>query len=239
MKAGPVLVLIPARGGSKGIPGKNLRLLGGRTLIEYAAAAARDSGVVDRAVLTTDSEEIAAVGRRAGLDVPFLRPASLADDDTPMQPVVEHALAALADDGFVPDIVLLLQPTSPLRTPEHLRRAVTMLRETGADSVVSVVKLPHHLSPDYVMRIEAGELKPFLPEGARVTRRQDARRAYVRDGTVYAFWTRTLRDMGNIYGRRAVPLLVDAADSVTIDNPADWDAAERVMRVRAGTAPAS
>src|SRR5918999_4032681 len=133
MRSGPVLALVPARGGSKGIPGKNLRLLGGRTLIEYAAAAARDSGVVDRAVLTTDSEEIAAIGRRAGLDVPFLRPASLAADDTPMQPVVEHALAALAEDGFVPDIVLLLQPTSPLRTPDHLRRAVAALRETNAD----------------------------------------------------------------------------------------------------------
>lgn len=238
MKAGPALALIPARGGSKGIPGKNLRLLGGRTLIDYAAAAARDSGVVDRAVLTTDSEQIAAIGRGAGLDVPFLRPASLAADDTPMQPVVEHALAALAEDGFVPDIVLLLQPTSPLRTPDHLRRAVTALRETNADSVVSVVELPRHLSPDYVMRIEAGELKPFLSEGARVTRRQDARRAYVRDGTVYAFWTRTLRDTGTIYGHRAVPLLVDAADSVTIDSPADWEAAERVMRLRAGTAPA-
>lgn len=228
----PVLALVPARAGSKGIPGKNLRPLAGHSLIEYAASAARDSGVVDRAVLSTDSEEIASEGRRVGLDVPFLRPASLAQDETPMKPVIEHALAALAAQSFEPEIVLLLQPTSPLRTPGQLRSAVQLLRESRADSVVTVVELPRHLSPDYVMRIDEGALKPFLAEGARITRRQDARPAYVRDGTVYAFWTRTLREQGSIYGERCVPLLVDAADSITIDSPADWDAAERLMRQR-------
>ena len=231
---GHVLALVPARGGSKGLPGKNLRLLAGHSLIEYAARAARESAVVDRAVLTTDDEEIAAEGRRVGLDVPFLRPPHLAQDDTPMQPVIEHALAALAEDGFVPEIVLLLQPTSPLRTPDHLRTAVRILRESGAASVVSVVELPRHLSPDYVMRIEDGALEPFLPEGARVTRRQDARPAYVRDGTVYAFWTRTLVEGGSIYGARCRPLLVNAPESITIDTQADWDAAERLLRQRSG-----
>jgi len=230
-----VLALIPARGGSKGLPGKNLRPLAGHSLIAYAARAARESAVVDRAVLTTDAEEIAAEGRRAGLEVPFLRPASLAGDETPMKPVIEHALEALAADGFTPDVVLLLQPTSPLRTPDHLRSAVRMLRESRADSVVSVVELPRHLSPDYVMRIENGGLEPFLPEGARVTRRQDARPAYVRDGTVYAFWTRTLVEQGSIYGARCLPLVVSAKESITIDSASDWDAAERLMRQRTGT----
>ena len=229
-----VLALIPARGGSKGLPGKNLRPLAGQSLIAYAARVARESAVVDRAVLTTDAEEIAAEGRRAGLEVPFMRPVHLAQDDTPMKPVIEHALATLAQDGFVPDLVLLLQPTSPLRTPEHLRTAVRMLRESRADSVVSVVELPRHLSPDYVMRIENGGLQPFLPEGARVTRRQDARPAYVRDGTIYAFWTQTLIAQGSIYGARSLPLIVNAAESITIDSPSDWDAAERLLRQRAG-----
>jgi CMP-N,N'-diacetyllegionaminic acid synthase len=229
-----VLALVPARAGSKGIPGKNLRRLAGHSLVEHAARVARESAVVDRAILSTDSEEIAAEGRRAGLEVPFLRPASLAQDDTPMQPVIEQALEALGASGLVPDIVLLLQPTSPLRTAEHLRAAVRLLRESHADSVVSVVELPRHLSPDYVMRIEDGALKPFLPDGARVTRRQDARPAYVRDGTVYAFWTRTLVEHGSIYGRRSLPLLVDAADSITIDSAADWDMAERLIRQRTG-----
>lgn len=227
-----VLALVPARSGSKGVPGKNIRPLAGRTLLEYTAAAARDSGVIDRAVLSTDSEEIAEAGRRAGLDVPFLRPATLAADDTPMLPVVKHAIETLAAQGWTPDVIVLLQPTSPLRRPSHIRDAVTMLRDTKADSVVSVVEVPRHLSPDYVMRIEAGALRPFLPDGDRVTRRQDARPAYSRDGTVYACWRTTIERFDSIYGDRCVPLTVDAADSVSIDSPDDWAAAERRLAER-------
>ena len=222
-----VLALIPARGGSKGLPGKNLRPLAGHSLISYAARVARESAVVDRAVLTTDAEEIAVEGRRVGLEVPFLRPAPLAQDDTPMKPVIEHALAALEGNGFAPDIVLLLQPTSPLRTGAHIRAAVQALRDSDADSVVTVVELPRHLSPDYVMRIDAGRLVPFLPDGMRITRRQDTRPAFVRDGTAYVFWTRTLRDTSSIYGERCHPLVIPAHESITIDTPDDWEAAER------------
>ena len=224
-----VLGLVPARAGSKGVPGKNLRPLAGRSLLEYSARAARDSGVIDRLVLSTESEEIAEAGRRAGLDVPFLRPASLAADDTPMLPVITHAIDALAADGWVAEIVVLLQPTSPLRQPNHIRDAVDLLRETGADSVVSVIEVPRHLSPDYVMKIDDGVLKPFLAEGARITRRQDARPAYSRDGTVYVCWRRTIERYGSIYGEDCRPLVIDAAHSLSIDSPADWDAAERLL----------
>ena len=224
-----VLGLVPARGGSKGLPGKNTRLLHGKPLLAYAAEAAAGSGVIDRVVLSTDSEAIAAVGRASGLEVPFLRPAELAADETPMLPVIEHAVATLAAEGWTTDIVVLLQPTSPLRTPDHIRRSVDLLRETNADSVVSVVELPRHLSPDYVMRVEEGRLVPFLPEGARVTRRQDARVACVRDGTVYTFWRRTLVEQGSIYGRDCRPMVVPASESLTIDGPDDWAEAERRM----------
>jgi CMP-N-acetylneuraminic acid synthetase len=227
-----VLGIVPARGGSKGVPGKNVRPLAGYTLLEYTARAARESSVLDRVILTTDSAEIADAGRRAGLEVPFMRPATLAADGTPMLPVLEHALAALADGGWSPDIVVLLQPTSPLRRPDHIRNAVTTLRETKADSVVTVVEVPRHLSPDYVMRINEGRLQPFLPEGARVMRRQDARPAYSRDGTVYAFWRATLERFGGIYGDDCRPLLIDAGESLSIDSPADWDAAERLLARR-------
>jgi CMP-N,N'-diacetyllegionaminic acid synthase len=229
---GRTLGIVPARGGSKGVPGKNVRLLAGHSLLDYTARVARASGVVDRVILSTDSETIAEAGRHAGLEVPFTRPAALAADDTPMLPVVCHALEALASAGWEAEIVVLLQPTSPLRRPEHIREAVTLLRETDADSVVSVVELPHHLSPDYVMRIDAGVLKPFLPEGVRVSRRQDARRAYSRDGTVYAFWRRTLDRYGTIYGESCRPLMIDPRDSLSIDSPADWDAAERALATR-------
>src|SRR4051812_9470935 len=111
-----VLALVPARAGSKGVTDKNVRPLAGRTLLDYAASAARASGVVDRIVLSTDSLRIADEGRRVGIEVPFMRPALLAQDDTPMLPVIEHAIAELAAHGWSPDIVVLLQPTSPLRT---------------------------------------------------------------------------------------------------------------------------
>jgi CMP-N,N'-diacetyllegionaminic acid synthase len=224
-----VLGLVPARGGSKGVPGKNLRPLAGHTLLEYTARAARDSGVLDRVILSTDSPEIADAGRRAGLEVPFMRPAALAADDTPMLPVIEHALAEVARSGWSADIVVLLQPTSPLRRPDHVSRAVNLLRETDADSVVTVVEVPRHLSPDYVMRIDRGRLTPFLPEGARVTRRQDARAAYARDGTVYAFRRATIDRFGGIYGEDCRPLVIDSSESLSIDSPSDWDEAERIL----------
>jgi CMP-N,N'-diacetyllegionaminic acid synthase len=214
------------------VPGKNIRTLAGRTLLDYAALAARDSGVIDRIVLSTDSDEIADAGKRAGLEVPFMRPASLAQDDTPMLPVIQHAIESLAADGWTPDVIVLLQPTSPLRRASHVRDAVTRLKETKADSVVSVIELPRHLSPDYVMRIEDGVLHPFLPEGAAVTRRQDARPAYSREGTVYVCWRATVERWGNIYGEQCQPLILDAADSLSIDSPDDWAEAERRLARR-------
>jgi CMP-N,N'-diacetyllegionaminic acid synthase len=222
-----VLGLVPARSGSKGVPGKNLRPLAGLPLIEYAARAGHASGVLDRIVLSTDSAAIADAGRRAGLEVPFMRPPELAADDSPMLAVIRHALAALDASGWSADVLVLLQPTSPLRTPRHVRDAVTLLGETNADSVVTVLEVPRHLSPDYVMRIEHGMLRPFLPDGARITRRQDARPAYAREGTVYTCWRRTIETFGNIYGDDCRPLLIAPAESLSIDSPADWDEAER------------
>ena len=227
-----VLGLVPARGGSKEVPRKNIRPIHGRSLLEYTARAAIESGVLDRVVLSTDSEEIADAGRQAGLEVPFLRPMSIAADDTPMLPVIKHALATLAAAGWSAEILVLLQPTSPLRRPDHIRNAVRLLRETNADSVVSVIQLPLEHSPDYVMRIEAGALKPFLPEGIRITRRQDARPAFAREGTVYACWRRTIERFDSIYGDDCRPLAIDAADSLSINSLTDLAEAERRLGTR-------
>jgi CMP-N,N'-diacetyllegionaminic acid synthase len=227
-----VMGLVPARGGSKGVPGKNVRVLAGHTLLEYTARAARDSGVIDRMIVSTDSAEVADAGRRAGLEVPFMRPAVLAADDTPMLPVIEHAIAETARTGWTPDIVVLLQPTSPLRRGSHVRDAVNMLRDTRADSVVTVAEVPRHLSPDYVMRIDDGRLNPFLPEGARVTRRQDARVAYYREGTAYAFWRTTLERFGGIYGDDCRPQVLQRGESLSIDTEDDWNEAERLLAGR-------
>ena len=222
-----VLGLVPARGGSKGIPGKNLRPLAGKSLLSYTAAAAQDSGVLDRVVLTTDSQEIAEARRALGLEVPWLRPPELAGDDAPMLPVVRHAVGALEQAGWTPDIVVLLQPTAPLRRPEHLRRAVELLRQSDASSVVSVVEIPAHFRPAYALHVVDGRLEFVLPQGRMLGRRQDAPRAYSRDGTVYAFWRDQAMDGDDIYGERCLPLVLGRHESVNLDDPEDWLEAER------------
>jgi len=226
----PVLGIVPARGGSKGIAQKNLRLLAGRPLLAYTADAALASGVIDRLVLSTDSLEIAELGRSLGLEVPFLRPAALAGDGAPMQATVEHAVAELERGGWYPALVVLLQPTAPLRTGGHIAAAVELLRTTGASAVVSVVPIPAHFSPHYAMKIVHGQLRNFLPEGAALTRRQDAERAYSRDGTVYAVRRDVLMVEHDLYGRDCRPLVLEERESINLDSPEDWTLAETRLR---------
>ena len=225
-----ILGLVPARGGSKGVPNKNIRLFHGRPLLAYVAQVAWASKTFDRVVLSTDSKAIAMCGRLYGLEVPFMRSAAVAQDDTPMFDVVVHALAELQHKGWTPDIVVLLQPTSPLRQAKHIHDAIALLQQSKADSVVSVVKIPQHLSPDYVMRMDKGRLQPFLASGSRLIRRQDARPAYARDGTVYALWVKTITLYGTLYGNDCRPLIIDASESLSIDTEADWATAERLLK---------
>jgi len=223
-----VVALVPARAGSKGIPGKNIKPLCGKPLLAYTADVVRAAGIFDRALISTDTPEIAELGRTLGLEAPFVRPSALARDDTPMLPVIEHAVAWLENDGCKIDTIVLLQPTQPLRTAEDVVAAVRRLEQEPCDSVVSVVSLPQQLCPDYVMRIdEEGRLVHFLPEGAKVTRRQDVRPAYIRDGTVYAFRAATLRNYQSIYGPVCLPLIIDPDRSVNLDSEDDWREAER------------
>jgi CMP-N,N'-diacetyllegionaminic acid synthase len=142
-----ILGVIPARGGSRGIPSKNLALLAGRPLLAYTADAVKASTRLTRTIVSTDDERIAECAKSLGLDVPFMRPSSLAADDVPMLPVLQHAIDTLKTDGFAADIVVLLQPTSPLRRGEHIDAAVDWLERTAADSVVSVVEVPHQFNP--------------------------------------------------------------------------------------------
>src|SRR5688572_23564500 len=139
------LALIPARGGSKGLPGKNTRPLHGKPLIAWTVETARHAGLFDRVVVSTDSRDIADVAERYGALVPFLRPAEIAGDATPMRDVIGHAIHAETAAGHEPAVVILLQPTSPLRSAEEIRAAAQLLRSTNCDSVVSVSPVPLHL----------------------------------------------------------------------------------------------
>lgn len=231
------LGLVPARGGSKGIPNKNLVPLAGRPLLAYTAAAALASRRLSRVLLSTDSPTIAAAGRALGLDVPFLRPAPLAADDAPMLPVLQHVVETLAASGFAADVVVLLQPTSPLRRGEHIDRAIDLLESSGADSVVSVVEVPHQYNPLSVMTLDGGRLRPYAtptPATATVTRRQDKPRVYARNGpAVLAVRTAVILG-GSLYGDDTRPLVMSPRDSLDIDEVWDLELAELLLATRAG-----
>lgn len=221
-----ILGLIPARGGSKGIPDKNLRPLAGQTLLQRTADTARASGVLTRLILSTDDPRIAELGQSLGIEVPFMRPAELAQDTSGMLEVMRHAVQFLEPDF---NAVMLLQPTSPLRTPEILQQAVALLDDT-TESVCTVFALPLTHCPHYVMKItEAGHLDNFLPEGKHIRRRQDATPAYVRDGTLFLTRTECLMTKG-IYGDVCRPLIVPEHTSLSLDTPEDWARAEARLR---------
>src|SRR3989338_7151887 len=130
-----ILGIIPARGGSKSVPRKNIKELGGKPLIGWTIDAAKASGVLDRIILTTDDNEIAGVGKQSGVEVPFMRPKELAEDKTPTLPVLQHAVEWLKEhERYYPDAVMLLQPTAPFRQAEHIEDAVTLFEQSGADS---------------------------------------------------------------------------------------------------------
>lgn len=225
-----IIGLIPARGGSKGIPGKNLRSLGGKPLLQLAHEAAMGSGVVERVILSTDSEEIAALGRKVGIEVPFLRPPEFAQDDTPMIAVLKHMIEHLRAGGDVPDAIMILQPTAPLRRAEHLRKAGELLVPEEVDSVVGVTEIPQHYAPHYAMKVTPeGRLTHYLPDSASIKRRQDVPKAYSRDGTVYLFRLSTLEKYNDIYGANCIPLVVPSDETLNLDTPEDWEQAERVF----------
>lgn len=230
-----ILGLIPARGGSKSVPRKNIVPLAGRPLIAYTCEAARASKRITRIVLSTDDPEIAAVGREWGVGAPFLRPTELAQDDTPMIDVVRHALLWLKrEQGYEPDLVVLLQPTSPLRKAEHIDEAIGLLLASDVDSVVSVVEVPHQYNPLSVLKIESGQLVPYLPgEGFRVLRRQDKPKVYARNGPAVLVTRRmVLERTVSLYGDKVLPYIMGWPESLDIDTSYDFLLAECFLQGR-------
>ena len=229
---GSIVGLIPARGGSKSIPRKNLAFVAGRPLLTYTAQAALGAARLDRVILTTDDAEIAEAGRALGIEVPFLRPAVLAGDETGMLPVMRHALDWLAAQGTETAALVLLQPTSPLRISRHIDEAVALLLTSNAETVVSVVEVPHNFGPASVMTSsEDGRLAPFLP-GPPILRRQDKPRVFARNGpAILAIRSAALR-RGTLYGEPTLGYRMSAADSLDIDEPDDLWLAEQYIRRR-------
>lgn len=220
-----VTALIPARGGSKGFPGKNLALLGGRTLLAWTIRAARDSQFIERVVLSTDSEEIADEGRRAGAQVPFLRPPEYATDEASTTAVAQHMLRALCiSSGYL----VLLQPTSPLRTTEDIDACILAAKRPGASGCVSVTAIDK--SPYWMYRLGSdGELIPYFETTARPKRRQDAAPAYVLNGAVYVVPVSEFEQTGNFVPDGCLSHVMPSHRSIDIDKPEDLEVAEQFL----------
>ena len=227
-----VLGVIPARGGSKGIPRKNLATLGGRPLIAHTCDAVQESRRLTRVVVSTDDEEVAATARRLGVDVPFLRPAALAADDTPMLDVLIDLVTTLEHQGYRPDVVVLLQPTSPFRRAEHIDAAIELLVESQADSVVSVVAGPHQFTPLSLMRLDGDRLLPADGTSGPL-RRQDKPTLFARNGpAVLAVRTAVLLEQHALYGGDTRALVMSREDSIDIDDAFDLEIAELLLAAR-------
>ena len=225
------LALVPARGGSKSIPLKNVKPLAGRPLLEYVLEAVRESGAADRTVVRTDDEQIAEVARSWGAEVPFLRPAELARDDTPTLAAVEHALGELeAREGFRPDDVLLVQPTEPFVRPEQICEAYALLVERGADSAITMVRVPRTHHPFHVRVAGDGGRLEFADEEAHYahpTRQDDPPRWAF--GNLYWFRRESFLGTGRIETGHRVGLEIDPLSALDLNTPEDWRLAEALL----------
>lgn len=227
-----ILGIITARGGSKGIPGKNLAIVGGKPLIAWTIDAARESRWLTRTIVSTDSEEIAAVARECGADVPFLRPPELARDETPHLPVLLHALDWMEQQaGFKADYLLVLQPTSPLRTAADIDAAIELAREKDADSVIGMAEIHGHpywcktLLPD-------GRLAPLVSPPPGSLRRQDLPKALMPNGAIYLARIDWFRQHETFYGEKTFAYVMPPERSLDIDTPWELQLAQMIFRER-------
>jgi len=224
-----ILAIIPARGGSKGIQRKNIKPLMGKPLIEWSIDSAKQSSCIDRIIVSTDDEEIASVAYELGADVPFIRPAELAVDATPGIAPVLHAIEQLPEY----DWVLLLQPTSPLRSAEDIDGIWQFCQYRGASSAVSICEVGKHPYWMYQRNIEQ-RLEPFIMGRAEVTRRQDLPPVYALNGALYLARTDWLLIQNSFIGSETLGYIMPPERSVDIDTPQDWRWAEFLIEQKNG-----
>jgi len=227
------VAVIPARGGSKRIPQKNLAVAGGKSLLGWAIQAAKNARHVGQVIVSTDDPAIAEAARQMGVDIPWMRPAELGQDDTPSIVVLLHALDwAMKSVQPTPAFGLLLEPTAPLRTSEHIGQALELLAGSDADSVVSVSELPHVFNPEEVLVIENGCLRPYVAGRTMQTRRLRGQQtpAYVLNGLVYGFRIGAVLQQRSLYGRKTVPLVTGWETFLDVDTAQDLQWADFVLR---------
>jgi CMP-N,N'-diacetyllegionaminic acid synthase len=226
-----ILGIIPARGGSKGVPNKNIKQLNGKPLIAYTAEVALKSRFLSKVIVSTDDEKIAEVARSLGLEVPFMRPSTLARDASPTLPVVKHALEFFKDKGESFDAVCLLQVTSPMRTFDLLEQCLLKFISNKQDSLISVIKVEDHFNPHWMFKEnEEGGLSVATGEKQIIPRRQELPDAFYRDGSVYITKADVIVNQGSLYGSSVGFVVNEVKTNVNIDTLEDWKSAEIIFK---------
>lgn len=226
-----VLALIPARGGSKGIPQKNIQKLGGKPLIKYSILTAKRSNFIDRIIVSTDDKKIARISKLCGAEVPFLRPKKISRDSSPGIDFIKHALEFLGKrESYYPDIIIILQPTSPFRTTKMIDDSVRMLKNSNATCVLSVSRAKKH-HPFWSFQKKNGFLVPFHKDFKKYFRRQLLPNLFFPTGAIYTFWFDNLKNYESIYGPKVKPMIIkDDIINLDIDDLFDLFISEMIIR---------
>ena len=228
MKSYKILAIIPARGGSKGIRRKNLQKLSGKPLIAHTIIAAKKTKSINKIIVSTDDKEIGKISKNNGAEVPFLRPKQISKDTSSIIEVIKHALKFLQENqSYVPDIIILLQPTSPLRTSQLITKTINTLKKSKATSVITVSKITKHPYAAYWLKNDF--LKPFEKNFTKYSRRQEFPDLFFPTGAVYAFWYDTLKKFNSLHGPKIKPIVVHDED-IDIDNLRDLFFAEMMLK---------
>lgn len=225
-----VIAVIPARGGSKGLPGKNIADLCGKPLIAYTIEAALKSRYIDRVIVSTDSRKIAKISEAFGAEAPFLRPAYLAEDTTHTPPVIEHAVRFIEKQDFRADLVVTLQPTSPLRNFEQIDEAVELMYRSHSDSVISVK--PSDYPPYWIVKIKRNKVIPFVNDGIDYFRkeRQQLPKTYQINGAIYVTRRDVLLKKKIIASDNCGVIVMDEKTSLDVDTGADLERIRKIIK---------
>lgn len=223
-----ILAIIPARGGSKGLPGKNIKKLSGKPLIEYTIDAAKKSKHITRVVVSTDDKEIAKISMQCGAEIPCLRPKELSTDKATSVDAILHMLQYLKEtEDYSPEYVILLQPTSPLRTNIHIDEAINKLINSDYDSLISVCEA--EVNPYWTNVFQGDNLKYFIEDGKKITRRQDLPSVYRMNGAIYLIKAKSLKEYKTFEIDNMTGYIMDSESSVDIDTYIDFKIAELMM----------
>lgn len=231
-----VLGIITARGGSKRLPGKNIKEFHGKPLLAWSVEVGQQAGVFDEFILSTDDAEIAEVGKRAGIEVPFMRPAELASDTSSSYDAVIHAVSWMKENkNYEPDWIVLLEPTAPGRQEEHIRDVVAVAEKNVADSIIGITEMPGHFSFSKELKIDGESIVSRVHDGVLmkdlIHRNQDVPKSYYINSTVYAFKTKNLFDGNNsLWGDSTYGYVMDSKYAFDIDTQEDWLVAEIKMK---------